>query len=697
MRFSHLKIENFRAIRSLELTDLGDVVVIAGPNGCGKSCVYDAIRLLKSVYGGYQQNEWQTWFGEFQIKVNQDRESLLAPLQDRARPLCIAAGVVLSDAERDFLRSSAEELVRRRIWGDIAPDLGTWFNPQAASLASRLREHSDEVDERTKTGVAELLRALERSYFEGRLEIHPNAEAVTAPAPVLELVFSLYRPSDVGVIDYHGPHRNYSREQIGNINLNLESTEERLSKHALYNYANKYSNLKAEMAAGYVKNLLMRQAGGQIGGEEELTETLKELFSTFFPGKEYLGPMPSEDGTLTFPVRTEIGQVHDINELSSGEKEVLYGYLRLRNTAPRNSVLLIDEPELHLNPRLIIGLPQFYHRHLGKALGNQLWLVTHSDALLREAINQKGFKIFHMLPPSAVTYEDNQVRLVSVEQELDRLILDLVGDLATYRPGAKIVILEGGGDTEFDERVISRLFPEFASAVTLISSGNKRRVQTLHGLLDHLRKEGGLSGWSFYSITDSDAAFDGETSTKAYHWDRYHIENYLLEPDYILRVLQDLNVATVLSTPEAVAQALRSSAEECLLDLVRHELEQFANHTLVSRIKTAVERGAEPISELVTNVVKTSVEHVRSAADTELSESALVDMERRYRRCFSADLNSDNWRSTFRGRDILRRFIGKHVKVVKYDVFLNLLLARMHEQSFQPSGMKKVLDAIVDN
>ncbi|QKQ74600.1 ATP-binding protein [Nostoc sp. TCL240-02] len=61
-----------------------------------------------------------------------------------------------------------------------------------------------------------------------------------------------------------------------------------------------------------------------------------------------------------------------INELSSGEKEVLYGYLRLRNTAPRNSVLLMDEPELHLNPRLISGLASFYHKNLGKPLGNQL-------------------------------------------------------------------------------------------------------------------------------------------------------------------------------------------------------------------------------------------------------------------------------------------------------------------------------------
>lgn len=54
MRFNSLAVENFRAIRSFHVDNLTDFVLIAGPNGCGKSCVLDAIRLLKSIYGGYQ-------------------------------------------------------------------------------------------------------------------------------------------------------------------------------------------------------------------------------------------------------------------------------------------------------------------------------------------------------------------------------------------------------------------------------------------------------------------------------------------------------------------------------------------------------------------------------------------------------------------------------------------------------------------
>jgi AAA15 family ATPase/GTPase len=55
MKIPKLNIENFRGIRRAQLDDLPDNVIIAGPNGTGKSCLFDAIRLTKSPYGGYRK------------------------------------------------------------------------------------------------------------------------------------------------------------------------------------------------------------------------------------------------------------------------------------------------------------------------------------------------------------------------------------------------------------------------------------------------------------------------------------------------------------------------------------------------------------------------------------------------------------------------------------------------------------------
>jgi uncharacterized protein YPO0396 len=46
MKLQSLKIINLRTIRRFEINDLGNFVVVAGQNGAGKSCVFDAIRLL---------------------------------------------------------------------------------------------------------------------------------------------------------------------------------------------------------------------------------------------------------------------------------------------------------------------------------------------------------------------------------------------------------------------------------------------------------------------------------------------------------------------------------------------------------------------------------------------------------------------------------------------------------------------------
>ena len=555
MRFLSLSVTNFKAITKVVLQELGDCIVIAGPNGCGKSCIYDAIRLLKSVYGGYRQNEWQSWFGEFQIAFNQRPEDVLPLLQDRKLPLTITAEIALADSEREYLRGNAEQLLTTQAWREIVPETYGWRYLGMTPLATHLRAHDKEVKQRTAEALPDFLAELDRPSVTANLIIHQSGEVKATDSRVLETLFSTYEPLYMGIIDYHGAHRQYNREQFGGINLNLDSSEQKLREHALYGYSNKYANLKQEMASSFVKHLLAREAGANPEKDDRLTLTLKELFTTFFPGKEFLGPQPTANGSIQFPVKTPSGALHDIDDLSAGEKEVLYGYLRMRNSAPRNSVLLIDEPELHLNPRLISGLASFYRRYLSQELSNQLWLVTHSDTLIREAVGQEGYKVFHMQPPDRAA-TPNQVTSMTALDHVERVVIDLVGDLAAYRPGAKIVLFEGGGDTDFDVRMTCSLFPRFQTAVNPISSGNKRRVHDLYEVLEEARKKGVVPGM-FFSITDrdSDPGLPAETSRQL-SWDVYHIENYLLEPKYIMGVLKDLTPTTAPSTRSSA----RSSA-----------------------------------------------------------------------------------------------------------------------------------------
>ncbi len=232
VHFASVSIQNFRAISNVEITGLEDVVVIAGPNGCGKSCVLDAIRLLKSVYGGYQQpNEWQSWFGEFQINV-QSAEDLKSLLQDRDRELHIRAEVTLAESERAFLRAHAEDLLRDATWRAMVPEFASWQFFGAASIASQRRQHQPEVDARITGDLPRLLRDLEMASHVGEVIVDPAGRFLTQDSRVLELIFSVYRPHDLGIVDYHGPHRTYTREQLGGINLNVEAAEQQQRQSA---------------------------------------------------------------------------------------------------------------------------------------------------------------------------------------------------------------------------------------------------------------------------------------------------------------------------------------------------------------------------------------------------------------------------------------------------------------------------------
>lgn len=693
MKISSLRVRNFRALTNLELQDIRDSVVIAGPNGCGKSCALDAIRLLKSAYGGYGPNEWQSWFGEFQINLNKSASELLTIFQDRRQPLSVRMEVILSPEEQAHVRANVDELLRDKILEELDPTRKA--TPRIGmSLAADHRARQPAVERRVAELRPVILAALDGPAHVAEVTINPGSQPIATESPLLELIFGVYDPSHIGIIDFHGANRNYNREQLGGINLNIESNENRLRQHALYNYANKYQNLKSEMAASYVRHLLAKQADQTLRYDDSLTEVLKELFATFFPGKEFLGPRPTIGGRLQFPVRTPSGAEHDIDELSSGEKEVLYGYLRLRNSAPHNSVIMIDEPELHLNPRLVSGLGSFYHRHLGRSNNNQIWLVTHSDTLIRESVGQQGFSVFH-LQPAGLTDDRNQATVVAPGDDLDRCIIDLVGDMAAYRPGAKLVLFEGGGDTEFDSRMTCSLFPEFGQRVNTISGGSKRRVSDLYELLEAARRAGHIPA-RVYLITDSDGNAQGAQLPRRWEWPAYHIENYLLEPQFIKRVLDDIAAnRRHLRTEAEIDMVLRECASETIPDLVAHEIRRACNDELIRCIDLGFDPTRRDTAFAVHEAIVRSQHRIATVAEQRLTTELLGEHAQQAARDATESLETGDWRNRLRGRQILKRFVARTECGLSYEAFRDLTLARMCDAEYQPLDMGRIIQSIL--
>ena len=695
MKIEALAIRNFRGISEVVLENLASMVIIAGQNGSGKSCIFDAIRLLKSVYGGYQANEWQHWMGEFQISLTNRSSDFVPMFNDASRELRITCDFRLADEERKYITSHADELLREKIWRTILPEAYSWGGLRMAAFAAQFRDREPEVQARAMAERAGLMTELASNFVRGEFFIPPGGTPSIQNSIALSIIFSTFRPTEIGVIDYHGAQRHYGREQVQGINLNLDVSEQQRSQSALYNYASKYTNVKAEMAASYVKELLAQEAGIPRAEQSSLTNTLKELFTTFFPEKKFLGPQPTAHGGLSFPVETKSGSRHDLDELSAGEKEILYGYLRIRNSAPRFSIILLDEPELHLNPRLIRGLPQFYKRNLGEELGNQMWLVSHSDALLREVVGRDGYNVFHMLPCGNVKNGESQLKPLSATADLDLALVDLVGDLASFKPGGKVVIFEGGGDSDFDQRVTATLFPELQEQANLISGSNKVRVRALQETLEGAAKKGQLP-FKFFSVTDRDSGPPTDTpEVNVFVWDVYHIENYFLDAKFVSSVLSSLAIGASL-TEEAIWDELRQCAKDTMPQLVRHELSEIANSALVGAISTRTDPKGADLAGSLFDSVSQSMSRLQTVSSTTLTKASLAAKETELTTKFVESLADGSWVKRYQGRSVLKRFANKHAPTVSYEVFRNLLLSKMKDHGYRPAGMELVVKKILD-
>ncbi len=110
---------------------------------------------------------------------------------------------------------------------------------------------------------------------------------------------------------------------------------------------------------------------------------VKRLYNMVCAPKKYLGFYYREDTPLGVPVFDDQGYEYPLSHAASGEHVILEYIIELCRFGPlHRSIVLIDEPEVHLHPlwlrRLYLSLPDF-------GTHNQFILTTHSPELRERA------------------------------------------------------------------------------------------------------------------------------------------------------------------------------------------------------------------------------------------------------------------------------------------------------------------------
>jgi hypothetical protein len=332
----------------------------------------------------------------------------------------------------------------------------------------------------------------------------------------------------------------------------------------------------------------------------DVYEPLKILVQALLPHLRFVRVDLSAEENIKciFEHRYQANLQLDIDELSSGEKEVVSMFLpflegRIERTltilegqqdsVDEDWVVIIDEPELHLHPSLQERLLEYMRDQVsnGKV---QFVLATHSPVLINEARSDELFMLTMQQPIESY----NQLQPVTGPPERLEAIRSISGGTFHLTAGRPIILIEGGppsGDEPSDKRILELLDQSFSKYV-LIPFRDKGKVLETVNLLGSNPELFSL-GIQIFAVVDRDRmVVPTVLSDRVFVWPVCSIENFLLNPQAIWRVIEPHR--------EKVGWTTVSDVES--------ELSRICNDMVTAEIGMRADLGSEEAKKAVSEI-----------------------------------------------------------------------------------------------
>lgn len=448
MKISAIDIENYKTIRKISLKSIPNFMVIAGPNGVGKTAVLEAIRDVKSFLYPYSNDERRLFENPlYRTKIlRKGSKSLKVILEIKA----------ISENEKNLM-----------------------------------------ADEKSaKIGFE----------FDGI-----NLNRIES----LSLSNIFKRPvqgKENSILEYFPSYRTFPE---GEVQLEIGDQGEdffQTSRSGWYT-TSKFQRLK--------QMILDVNADDKLRGENrfpELVEAIQGLLNRKLVvkwGKHRKGQilLENEDGEL------------DLDSLSSGEKEILMTYFTIHTLRMNNSIILFDEPELHLHPSSQIASLNYLNK-MSKE-GNQIIIATHSPEFISKSPDNS---LYHLK-----RQEGNQ--LMNIKEEGDKIYLfkKLGSTEYSYITYDKTVFVEG----PVDKKILSKIKVTGKNLNYEIFYGGSHLTPDLLETISKLANVAMIKDRDFYSPSEI-RAMQKKAPGKLYFWSRREIENFLLDLPALYEIHNDL-------------------------------------------------------------------------------------------------------------------------------------------------------------
>jgi len=427
MKITYLRVENVRCIDSAEFNDLGNIIVIVGPNGSGKSALFEAIRVFKSSIARYSPR--------YGISLPNLYPDFVSLGKDYAS---ITLEVTITDEEKKALNITKDSLIATI---KVDKNLGV--------------SHSGE-------------------------DIN-HLQQLFSPT-----IFSIHA---IGKFEHIPSDRRFAKGQISSISFSQDLIEQ--DRHRMFDdTSEKFTNFKSDLLWMHMVDL--QASDKHIEPHPQYIEGVKKIFTHFLDGVEFEGV--DLDVYLTRPanfiVKTTRGP-HDIDALSSGQKEILMTYTLLEKRKFTNSVILFDEPDLHLHGALERKVLSYLR---GVAdLGNQIWISTHSPEIIGSCDKETIYRLSGGNP--------NRAEKVDIKSEQIETLKSLGATVHIQMISQRIVYVEGDSDSQILEYINPGII-HYASFVPA------QGVKGVMGAIDLLNRASKFE--NFRGVRDRDYLSDEE-------------------------------------------------------------------------------------------------------------------------------------------------------------------------------------------
>ena len=313
------------------------------------------------------------------------------------------------------------------------------------------------------------------------------------------------------------------------------------------------------LIGGFYEEVYDKEKTGKQWAEENIKK-LNEILSRILDIKvSSLGNPVEGKGKLYFEKGLSKNFPYEL--LSSGEKEVidLIVDLILKTKSYNETIICIDEPELHINTAIQRNLIVELEKLVPESC--QLWVATHSVGFIRaltKDLNDKcqiidmGNSDFD----TTVTLNPIKIDRVSMKVLFDTALDDLAGLIAPQ----KIIYCEGknvpdenGKEQGIDSKIYNKIFNHSFPEVLFVSSGggSEPRLYSEIALLVlqkafleteiiYLKDRGGKDGM----MTDDERAKELQQTNKKV-LARRELENYIFDPEILKKHKQDTDITSI--------------------------------------------------------------------------------------------------------------------------------------------------------